>query len=79
MKIKIRQNKKLVEVEVLSKNYRSKKCFIPGYYTHHSPAGYSGISSWSDNSLSCLTMDNHGCPPIISEKEKEKSESKKDY
>jgi len=63
MKVKIKWNKgKFITVDVNSRECRKKKCFIPGIYTHHSAAGMSGCSSWTDSNYSCLTRDNHGCP-----------------
>ncbi len=54
MKVKI--SGKLVEV--LDKNCPKRNCFYYGHYTHHSAAGYSGCSSWTDSELSCLRRDN---------------------
>ena len=62
MKVKIRQGKKFVMVEVNYCDCPKRSCFYYGYYTHHSAAGKSGCSSWSAKELSCLHRDNHGCP-----------------
>ena len=59
MKIKIDGQ----DVRVLRADCRDNSCLVVGRYVHHSSAGASGHSSWSDKELSCITRDNHGCPP----------------
>lgn len=62
MEIKVKIGDKFKMVRVLEKECRHKKCFVVGRYTHHSPAGLSGCSHWTDENYSCLTRDNKGCP-----------------
>jgi hypothetical protein len=62
MKIRIKRDKKFINVEVREKSCRNKKCFIAGKYTHYSACGLSGCSHWTDENYSCLTRDNKGCP-----------------
>ena len=62
MKIRIKQGKRFVTVDVNNKWCRHKECFVPGFFTHHTAAGMSGISAWSDSQMSCIQRDNHGCP-----------------
>lgn len=75
MEIKIRGDKnKMILVGVNHVDCKKLSCFIAGRYTHHSAAGLSGCSSWTDKNYSCLTRNNHGCPDIktkrIEKKEK---------
>jgi len=58
--MKLRIDRQLVEVR--DRVCRHKPCLVVGRYTHHSAAGASGCSSWTDPNYSCLTRDNHGCP-----------------
>ena len=62
MKVKIRQDKKFITVDVNYPDCPKRSCFYFGYYTHHSAAGYSGCSFWSEKELSCLRRDKQGCP-----------------
>jgi len=64
MKLKILYGSKYVQVEVLESECRKRRCLVIGRYTHHSAAGASGCSSWTNKKYSCLTRDNHGCPEI---------------
>jgi hypothetical protein len=50
-------------VEVAEPRCKDLACLRVGHFTHHSAAGASGCSSWTDPHLSCLTRDAHGCPP----------------
>lgn len=65
MKIHIGKGKKAIKVEVLNKYCPQKECFHYGRYTHHSASGMSGCSSWTDENMSCLRRDTHGCPDNI--------------
>jgi len=58
----MKQNGKIVKVEVSDEKCRKRKCLRVGHYTHYSAAGMSGCSSWTDENYSCLTRDNFGCP-----------------
>jgi hypothetical protein len=62
MKVKIRQGKKFVIVDVNYRDCPKLSCFYYGHYTHHTSCGMSGCSSRTDEELSCLRRDNHGCP-----------------
>ncbi len=73
MNIRIKYGNKITDVFVREKQCRSKPCFRPGHYTHHTACGASGCSSRTDDNVSCLTRENHGCPKTAApsgEKEK---------
>ena len=50
-------------VEVINQLCRWMACLQVGRYTHHSAAGASGCSSWTEKGLCCLRNANQGCPP----------------
>ena len=50
-------------VNVLGRECRWLDCLWVGHATHHSAAGASGCSSWTDDSLSCCRWYERGCPP----------------
>ena len=51
-------------VDVTERQCPTYACFRPGHYTHRTSCGASGCSSRTDESLSCLTWYEHGCPLI---------------
>jgi len=50
-------------VDVLGRPCVYLACLVPGYMTHHSAAGYSGCSSYTDSALTCRWRSERGCPP----------------
>jgi hypothetical protein len=62
MKVKIKEGKKYILVDVNHKDCPRRKCFHYGHYTHTSPVGFNGTSSRTSDHISCLYRDNHGCP-----------------
>jgi len=62
MKIKIAEGGKKIIVDVNKRKCIKLPCFKYGHYTHYSSVGSSGITSRTDDDLSCLTRDRFGCP-----------------
>ncbi len=62
MKVRVKDGKKFVTVDVNHKDCPKRTCFYYGHYTHHNAAGSSGVSSRTADEMSCLRRDNHGCP-----------------
>lgn len=57
MKVKIKEGKKHITVDVNYKDCPKRSCFYYGSYTHLSSGGSSTATK-----LTCLRRDNHGCP-----------------
>ncbi len=65
MKIRKKHDGKMQDVKVAEEACKTKPCLRIGYYTHYTACGSSGCSYRTDDRLSCLTRDNHGCPESL--------------
>lgn len=62
MKIKVKLNGKMIEVDVSYYNCEEFECFSPSRYQHRSYNGTEGSMTSTDKYYSCSHRNYHGCP-----------------